>query len=131
MKKENKKKIITYAGIGILTATLTTGGISLLNKNNTCEQKNGNIIINNSYVPEGYHIEQSKLVKNPTYLVDSSFVLEEGYHLEPYEYDASLFYIVRDGYHNENGYLIPDGSHLEDGNKIVKDNILRLQKSNN
>ena len=53
-------------------------------------------------------------------MVDASYVLEEGYHLQQYDYDNNLFYVVKDGYHVESVYLIPDGYHLE-GITIKKD----------
>lgn len=92
---------------------------------------NGNKLLKDNFelaCIDGYHfVTNSKMEKNPDGLVDSSFIPEVGYHLEQYDYDDSLFYVIRDGYHNEKGYLISDGYHLE-GNKIIKNYSLKELK---
>ena len=71
-------------------------------------------------------------------LIESTYMPEEGYHLEQYEEDENYSYVVQDGYHlelSEDGgpslkqnYLIKDGYHLEQGGKIVKDNLPKVLK---
>ena len=122
MKKEN---IVKYTSMGVLAAAI----IFTASKNTGKIEKNESHIGTNTSigsisiaVPEGFHKEGSKIVKNPDGLVDATCILEEGYHLEQYEYDSNLFYVVKDGYHVESVYLVPDGYHLE-GTTMIKDRV--------
>lgn len=115
MKKNNIRKI---AMLIALSQALTFTGCKntiVLNDDNREEYEYN--------VPNGFHMEEDAIiVKNPEGLVDASFAPEQGYHLEAYEYDDNLFYVVPDGCHVEDGHCIPDGYHLEK-DKVVKDSI--------
>lgn len=121
----NSKKVGVYAGMGVLAFALLYGASTQIDKNYNDAEYGLEAMIDKEGIeyaaPEGYHLEgDKKAVRNSRNLVDASFVPEEGYHLEEYEYDENLFYVIQDGFHNENGYLVKDGYHLE-GNKIEKD----------
>lgn len=119
----NNKKIGTYAGMGVLAFALLYGASTQISNNDHSAEYGLEAMAEEDgieyAVPDGYHLEDLKAIKNPRNLVDASYVPEEGYHLEEYEFDENLFYVIEDGFHNENGYKVKDGYHLE-GNKMVK-----------
>ena len=95
------------------------------NPSHTTEDESNTLSL---YAPVGYHYEGDVIVKNPEGLVRANHTPEARYHLEAFEYDESLFYVVEDGYHMENGQKVKDGYHIENG-EIVKDVTLSFTPS--
>jgi len=113
MKKEN---IIKYTSMGVLVSAV----ILAASKNTGVVEKNNSHIITNDSTcgmsistPEGFHIEDdTTIVKNPKGLVNTTYVPEEGYHLQEYDYDSTLFYVVQDGYHLEGTTIVKNPKGL-------------------
>lgn len=122
----------TFCAVAVLAITLIPAEEDVKNTSNAPEKPSHTTEDGSKttslYAPVGYHYEGDVIVKNPEGLVRANHAPEARYHLETFEYDESLFYVVEDGYHMEDGIKVKDGYHIENG-EVVKDVTLSFTLS--